>query len=270
MMSFKLDTSKFDAALRQFMRTSRKSGHQVLMDQARLFVRDAVSVTPPNTGKTAGGKQRGEAAITGDLFGGRSVNMGGFRVKTRGFFEITAKGIVRDEIVSLFTTKSGKTYGVEKRLHRPNASPAEMLAHRAQYRSKETGKMSTAGLRTRDVGRHVFIDRMVVAPAAAKAMLRELYKRVGFLAGGWNAAAQKLKAKVPGWISKHGTRFGGVTITLSSSGMSIKMENSVSFVGSVRGFSRRVQWALNNRAKAMEKRLADYAIKQAAKKAGFR
>jgi len=47
-MSFKFDTSKFERALKAFATESRKSGLEVLENQARLFVRDAASITPPN------------------------------------------------------------------------------------------------------------------------------------------------------------------------------------------------------------------------------
>ena len=83
--------------------------------------------------------------------------------------------MLRDEIVSLFTAKDGRVYGVEKNLYRPNATVAEMKAHRDRFRSKTTGRMSTGGLRTRDIGRHVFIDRMVVNKAAMAALLKFLF-----------------------------------------------------------------------------------------------
>jgi hypothetical protein len=47
-MSFKFDTSKFERALKAFAAESRKSGREVLENQARLFVRDAATITPPN------------------------------------------------------------------------------------------------------------------------------------------------------------------------------------------------------------------------------
>jgi hypothetical protein len=267
---FTFDTSKFERSLKRFAFHSRKSGAEVLKNQARLLVRDAVALTPPNSGKGAGGKKRGEAAIAGDMFGGRTVNVGGFRAKARGFFEIMQKpGIERDEIVSFLTTKDGRVYGVEKRLYRPNASAGEMIAHRDQYRSKSTGQMSKAGLRTLDVGRHRFIDRMVVTPAAANRMLKELYRRVGYLAGGWNAAAKKLGLRLPNWIANKTANNGACIEVLAGNQLSITISNKVRFAGKVKGLRSRIQSALNNRARAMDRQLRDMALKGAAKRAGF-
>lgn len=269
--SFKFDTSKFEQALKRFEAGSKKAAADVLRNQAMLFVRDAVSVTPPNTGEIKGGKKRGESTIAGDMLGGRDVNVGGFHAKSRGFFEVLSKpGIERDEIVSFLTTKDGRVYGVEKKLYRPNVSAKEMIAHRDKYRSKKTGKMSLAGLRTRNVGRHVFIDRMVITPSAAKKMLKELYRRVGYLASGWNAAAERLGTKLPQWIRNKGTSNGGVVEVLTGEKLSITVTNRIKFAGTTKGLRRRIQWALNNRGRQMEKQLEDQAIKKAARKAGFR
>jgi hypothetical protein len=51
-MSLTFNTKPFEKALKEFQRTSKKNGQRVLMDQAKLFVRDVVSVTPPNKDAT--------------------------------------------------------------------------------------------------------------------------------------------------------------------------------------------------------------------------
>lgn len=270
-MSIRINTAKFDAAFKRFSALSKKSCIELVTQQAKLFVRDAVSVTPPNTGKISEGKKRGEAAILGDMMGGRTTNLGGFRVLTRGFFIINDNnGVEYDEIVSLFTNKAGEIYGVEKNLYRPNASVDELMEHRKKYRSTKTGRMSGAGLRTRDVGRRKFVDRMVVGSRAVNGMLKKLYRRVGFLAGGWNATAQRLGVNLPAWIRRHGTGHGSVRINTSAFRFSIKMENNVPYADGVRGLKRRVQWALDKRAEAMMRRVDHYVLKQNARKAGFK
>lgn len=269
--AFTLDTSRFNDSLKRFAMSSKKSAVTILKEEARLFVKNAVAATPPNSGKGAGGKKRGEAAIAGDMLGGRDVNVGGFFAKSRGFFEVMQKpGVERDEIVSFLTTKDGRVYGVEKKLYRPNAPASEMIAHRDRYRSKSTGQMSKAGLRTRNVGRHVFIDRMVVTPAAARRMLKELYRRVGYLAAGWNAAAQRLGLNLPAWIRNKGTGNGSVSMVLSGPVLSVTIVNKVKFAGRVRGLRWRIQKALNERARKMENELRHFAIKKSARAAGFR
>lgn len=63
--TLKFDTSKFERSLKAFAAESRKAGEQVLRDQARLFVRDVASVTPPNQGKFT--QRKGAARVKGDI-----------------------------------------------------------------------------------------------------------------------------------------------------------------------------------------------------------
>ena len=45
-----------------------------------------------------------------------------------------------------------------------------------------------------------------VDASALRALKRELLKRVGELAAGWNAGAQKLGVKLPAWVARHGSK----------------------------------------------------------------
>ncbi len=74
---------------------------------------------------------------------------------------------------------------------------------------------------------------------------------------------------MPAWITRHGTRYGRCVIRVGAASMSIAVVNSVRFAGDVRGLERRVQWALDNRARQMDKQMDDYAVKQAARAAGL-
>lgn len=68
-MLTEFDKSKFDAALREFRRHSRKALGQVLREQARGVVKQIAERTPPGGPNTSGraAKQRGEAAVVGDI-----------------------------------------------------------------------------------------------------------------------------------------------------------------------------------------------------------
>jgi len=216
MMSFKIDTSNFDRSLRELMRTSRKTGQAVLMDQARLFVRDVVAVTPPNQDFQMR-MGRGNAKVRGDI--------GGVMAPTR---------------------------------RETNLEPA--LVHK-RFRSMRSGRVNTK----LEKKRKIRVNRDELREYVAKKVAR-----VGFLAAGWVAAGRKLGTRLPGWITRHGSMFGSVIITLSWRGMAIKMANIVPYAGNVDGMQRRVQVALDNRSRQIDKRLADYAVKQAARRAGFK
>lgn len=279
MVQIRADASQFSRALVEFCTATGKEIAAELPNQARLLIQGSRSVpglfdiTPPAGGSVTGpaAKKRGEAAITGDLFGGRRVSVGGFTATTRGLFIVSETvGEERDEIVSLFTNKDGVTYGVEKKLYRPAASTEEMIAHVAKYRSKATGRISRAGLRTRNVGRHVFIDRMVIRPSAAARLLRTLHGRVGSLAAGWLPAAQRLGARrIPTWVRRHAARaqgYGGITIQTGPRGGSIEFWMNPKFSGDgIRGMERRLQRVLTYRAGAMLRQVDAILKKKAAR-----
>lgn len=102
-----------------------------------------------------------------------------------------------------------------------------------------------------------------------KAYANSVLARVGILASGWNAAAVALGLSLPAWISRHGTKYGRVKVKFTTTGGSITVTNAVRFAGDVRGIDRRVQWALDNQARQMDKIMDDYAVKKSAKKAGL-
>lgn len=60
-------------------------------------------------------------------------------------------------------------------------------------------------------------------------LLRQKKKQLGREAGGWNAAAVKLGAKVPAWVKRHGTSEGSCIIIVRNGKASIRMKNSVPY-----------------------------------------
>jgi hypothetical protein len=112
--------------------------------------------------------------------------------------------------------------------------------------------------------------RIPVSKPRLDAFVKRKISHVGFLAAGWVAAARKLGTRLPEWITRHGSRFGSVKITLARSSISVRVENAVPYVGNVSGIHRRIQAALDQRSRQMFKQLRDLAVKRAAKKAGFK
>jgi hypothetical protein len=173
-----------------------------------------------------------------------------------------------EDFARVFTAKDGRVYGVEKHPLSPNATLAEMLAHIARYRSKSTGRVSKAGTRDKVIGRHVFIDKMVISAAAKAQLLKHLFAHVGILASGWNAAAEKLGVKLPAWVRRHGTRFGSAELEVTATRFRAVLSNEAEFIGNVRGYEERIARAFNYQAAKMD-RQADYLQKKAIKEAGF-
>ena len=107
-----------------------------------------------------------------------------------------------------------------------------------------------------------------VSSTEFNALKKKLLLRVGWLASGWNAAAQKLGVKLPAWISRHGTGAGIILVTSDGRRFRIEISNAVKFVGSVKDLDRRIQKSVDYQANAMQ-RQADFLLKKAVKKAGF-
>jgi hypothetical protein len=62
----KIDDRAFRSALKRFEANSRRSSVEVLKEQAKLFVQDAILITPPNKDFRAN-RRGGEAAVKADL-----------------------------------------------------------------------------------------------------------------------------------------------------------------------------------------------------------
>ena len=112
---------------------------------------------------------------------------------------------------------------------------------------------------------------VATAPAGLiKTYIAAQVAKVGILASGWNSAATRLGLQLPTWITRHGTARGQVDVITSGGTVKIRITNAVRYVGDVRGMDRRVQSALNNRAKQMDKQVDDLAVKRASRAAGFK
>lgn len=104
--------------------------------------------------------------------------------------------------------------------------------------------------------------------ASINRVIREKKRRVGFLAAGWNDAARLTGARVPAWISRHIDGKGRGRIIFGNGEIRVVMSNATPFVGNVSGLQRRVQRALNDQGRKMQRAAESYYQKQL-KNAGF-
>lgn len=222
---------------------------QVVEADAKGFIRDIVNITPPSMGKADKQSQkRGEMAMIHELLGTRGSGWAA-AARTGGVFvvmadDIMAKATQREETVRLFATKDGKVYGCDTRFFRPNATVDEMFDYHQSKRMKN-GKVSTAGGRTRDIGRWKFIDQMIVSASAWKRYLKFILARVGMLAAGFNAAAKQLGVPLPQWIKRHGTNRGSVSVKRSFGHFTITISNRVKY-GNQNDLPRRMRYVLQS------------------------
>ena len=108
-----------------------------------------------------------------------------------------------------------------------------------------------------------------VNAAALRLLQRDLFARVGKLAGGWNAGAARLGAKVPAWIARQGARRSAVSIENTTRLFRITLTNAVKYVHNVADYTRRIQSAINIQGKKMQRR-AEFLLARAVKRAGWK
>jgi hypothetical protein len=260
-VDIKIDTSAFAAAMSRFAVDSKKTSREILDQQAKLFVRDVMRITPPNKGDTRG-LVRGKAVVRGDLarifrpvsdakieefrdfYGGNSF------VTEFGHKGAKAIGNIEEVILS---------YGKMKAFHqaRRTRSGKVMKVNRA----------ATTGIRKRDLRG---LDTGMVRAADFKKYLKEVESEIGKLLSGWSAAAKRLGLTVPAWVSRHGSERGEISVETSGRTLKVRITNAVKFVSNVWNLERRVNDALANRAKQMDKQVENYAVQKAAKRAGFK
>ena len=247
-MTISFDTSKLRAALRTYQLATLKDTDTVVRDAARNFVKKAAAVTPPATGKlNSEAKKRGERNVIGDLnhiFVGLSPGL------FAKFEKLRAQGLPE------LRTKSGRVIVRSTDIAVPSIKGWH-YANRRRAGRVRSGRCSSAGIRA------------VILAQRKKDYQQRVLKKVGLLMSGWNASAAKLGTKLPAWTSRHGTGRGRCAVTKTRTGIRIRLENMVGFVTRVQGLERRVQWALNAQAGALE-RAADAIMRKTARRVGFR
>lgn len=105
-----------------------------------------------------------------------------------------------------FRNKRGAVYGVDKQFFEPAASSGRIARFHQKQRSKSTGRVTTAGTLTRDIGRWKFVDKLHVRGTALRRYIRERQRHVGRLKAGWIPASDKYGVGhlVPSWVRKAG------------------------------------------------------------------
>jgi hypothetical protein len=223
----------------------RKVMEKVVPEEARGFVRTVVADTPPGNSRLKGrnAKQAGERKIDRDV----GVVLTPVRLKGRR------------AITHLFGNKHPKTgskppwFVRTKEVH-----PDVEKIHDARWdRAKDRLRRVTRGR----------AQAYYVSEAKVRPLRTKLKKRVGLLAGGWNATAVKVGAKLPAWVKRHGTEGGKVQVKLRSKSYVITMRNQVGY-GRKLGLQKRVDRAALKQAGKLRRRLP-YVLRAEMRMAGL-
>lgn len=227
---FVLDAGWFEKTFARFAAVSTKSVEDLLKDQARLFVIDAIRVTPPFHQKV------GQNATKAKEAGQKSVSANFNRL----FLARTLVG--SRKITHLFGKKDvpGLPYVVPTRERFPDVQGIY---------NEEKSKAKSRAIR----GMRFFEKRIPVSRVKARRIYEKEIKKIGFLAGGWNTAAMALGAgsKVPAFVRRHASAPGQVQIDFKPHRLRIVLVNQVRYADHVGGLQKRAGFALRKRADAM-------------------
>lgn len=199
----------------------------------------------------------------------------------RDVAETAARGFVRDMVKVTPPGSAGVNGGAAKKdgeksvsagifnvmvaefhgVHGPFEDPAVVHARSRNPRTGRTDKRILKGS-LRGSG------KIPIDAATLREFQKKLFLLVGLLAGGWNSAAAHLRVGLPAWVKRHGASRGSVNVHADSHKFSITLNNEVKFVGGVKDYERRLQWAVNAQAKKMD-RQCDFLLKRALRRSGF-
>lgn len=209
MAKFKFQDLRFEQIMKRYADAKNVSIPDAVMLNARLLCVELARRAQP-FGASDSSKKAGEKAITRDLLG----KSGGSRARAGLFSPISA--VMDDAVfykkstnVRLFVSKDGSVYGTDRSHFLPDATESTLRAfHKKNF---VNGKMSSAGGRTKNIGRWKFVDRLFVDAATLDNYLDATLKKVGIAKSGWASCASQLKkinkgrltAGFPKWVLRH-------------------------------------------------------------------
>lgn len=227
-----------------------KTVAEVMKQQVRLFVKDVVKLTPPFRSwsvRESWSEQRkaGELAVSNDI---QRVfkpleDLRTYDSSTRfGQAYTQAVNESRSDTLDVLLQRSLARGGVSKDLAdsaRSSVQPLNPL-HHTQQRNKRG--------RVRRNPRVYLVKKREILK-----YIKEVWKQVGRLKGGWGAAAAKYGVSLPGWITRHAS--GSVLEKLTTQNPSIMVRNDVPYIAEQNKGDRLVNEAIKRRDEAMARQM---------------
>lgn len=256
-----------DADFRQFYfkmgKVSRVTGltmFEVGHHAMALLVKSAMSRTPP-LGNTEGARKVGDRRVYKDV---TSIIRA---VPDDQFNQFGADWVAVNDgnpIGHMFKRKDGSVYGVDYDMLGTNVGILQREHTKA--RNPKTGRTSTSGTYTRNVGRWKFVNRVHAPAALRREYLKTVQAHVGKTKSGWLAALSYFcrvgRSKFPStidWVQRHGSMHGKFVngMNPATGGGFLSATNSIPWIGRFAGlinFAVKVQERDFNRG-FFEKRL---------------
>jgi hypothetical protein len=245
-------TQDFEAGFARIAEHSKRDLHLLAEEQMRGIVRHVIGVTPP--------------AYRFQTEGGAWIAAQGGAARWHG------QALVRSDIRSVY----GMPRDAYNEIKEKDAKSARAFwrHHRAGEQSQASEiarKVIGKGLYAFDGGKvHQRLKgnnargrsqrRIYFIPddTFLKFYIQSIQDRVGWLAAGWRAAAEELGVKLPQWIGRHTAAPGAVRVEVSDHSFKIVATNAVKFASEAGDLTRRVQYAVESQAAAMNRRADDF------------
>ncbi len=183
-----------------------------------------------------------------------------------------ARGIIR-RVTEFTPPGGGGVRGTEAKKRGEAKVAGDIFKLMERGRKKEVSSESPADIhrRHRDARgrvRRELSPKIKVRASDLSKLIREKKRMVGFLASGWKAAASKFNARLPAWITRHSGP-GSAKVRSDAAMVEVSATNSVDYASRM-DIDRRIQSAIDAQAGAMLRQVEKLAIKEAARKAGFK
>jgi hypothetical protein len=202
MAKFKFENLKFEQIMKDYATIRETTIPDAVHLNARLLCVEFARRTQP-----FGNDQKvGEKAIARDLLGGKKRY--GIFAPLTGFMAANAEHYSTGN-VRLFVKKDGTVYGTDKAHFLTDATASTLRQiHKGAF---QNGAMSSAGSRTRDIGRWKFIDKYFVPSGTLDDYVKSQMAKSGLAKSGWAACANQLKKVISGsmtrgipkWVTRH-------------------------------------------------------------------
>ena len=249
-------TDAFDFALARLASTSKKSGFEILRQQAKIVFTNVAKYTPPASANVTGraAEKQGQAKVAADirsLYGtpadAYSALAGVAPAQASAFWLLHSHGqddraaeIVRGTLKKSFVPFDGGA------LHQRTGGGVKR--------------------RRREKREHAFYIRN---PHSMEVYIQQEQSHVWWLASGWAPALSALGIALPYGVSKFSAAPGNLKTVIRDDFISLTMADLVKYGPLIPGIHRRLAWALRIQTEKLDRKWNHY-IKDAAEAAGFR
>jgi len=217
----------YERQVERWARAAGKSLAEVLEDESAFVLKGLIRVTPPFSGKgsVSKAKKQGERKISRDL--------------NRLFVPVQLKGM--RTITQVF------------------GRPIDPVQVPTRERHPDVGSIYANAKKANQSGRgsHRFAkSKLYVDERKFRSIEKRQHKQVGYLGGGFGAAAMRLGVTLPAFMKRHAGRApGSIRITSEENVLRVSMVNAVPYINRIGGMEKRVLFVLSRRKRALDSKI---------------